>query len=151
MSRPFSIVIWLTLGAIAVAGVATGIEAMRRDTLSVSNSTPNSAPIIANVDPTAPQSLRKLEVEIVTIQSTGFDPSEIKRPAGPFSLHVNNRSEIPELQLRLDRDRAERLQTAPLLRGRLDWKRTIDLPPGRYVLTEAQHPEWVCRITITPQ
>ena len=32
--------------------------------------------------------------------------------------------------------------------GRPDLSDLIDLLPGEYVLREANHPEWICRITI---
>jgi hypothetical protein len=34
-------------------------------------------------------------------------------------------------------------------KGRREWRQLVTLPPGSYALTEADHPGWVCRITIT--
>jgi hypothetical protein len=32
-----------------------------------------------------------------------------------------------------------------------NWSDVIDLQPGRYVLSDGDHPDWVCHITITAQ
>lgn len=34
-------------------------------------------------------------------------------------------------------------------RERLNWNNLENLAPGRYVLTEVNHPEWFCYVTIT--
>jgi hypothetical protein len=36
-------------------------------------------------------------------------------------------------------------------REQQDWNDIMELEPGSYVLTEAEHPKWTCRITITPR
>lgn len=94
---------------------------------------------------------QRLEAELITLLPSGIDPAEIRRPRGPFVLAVENRSGSHELDLRLSRENGERLHEARMLRGRLGWKKHVDLPPGSYLLTEANHPDWVCRITITPR
>jgi hypothetical protein len=38
-----------------------------------------------------------------------------------------------------------------MAKGRLAWRQLVNLSPGDYVLTEATHPDLVCRITITPR
>lgn len=106
---------------------------------------PESAPI------TQGQNSERIESELITVKPSGFDPSEIRRPLGRFSLRVNNRSEIHDLDLRLDRETGERVHEVRLPRGRLQWMKFLDLPPGKYRLSEVNHPEWVCTITITPR
>jgi hypothetical protein len=101
----------------------------------------------AEVQGQAPQG--RVEAELLTIRPTGFDPVEITRPRGSFLLVVNNRSGVGELDLRLDREGAGRQHEARMPRGKLGWKKRIDLPPGKYTLTETNHPDWVCHITIT--
>ena len=91
----------------------------------------------------------KIEAELITIRPAGFDPTEITRPPGRFTLAVNNLSGLPELDLMLDREAGARQHEGRLPRGQLGWKKTVDLPPGTYTLTEVNHPSWVCRITIT--
>ena len=76
------------------------------------------------------------------------DTVKITRPAGRVHLVVRNRSRQPTLTLRLTREGGPLVREAPLSRDRLYWREVIDLPAGRYLLTEAQRPNWVCRITI---
>ena len=56
-----------------------------------------------------------------------------------------------EVDLRLDRVTGNRLRKVKAPSGQLDWTELLDLNPGEYRLTEAKHPDWVCRITITSQ
>jgi hypothetical protein len=94
----------------------------------------------------------RLESEHITIRPTGFEPSEIKRPAGRVLLSVNDRSGLDSLDLRVDAERLHRLFEVRVpqdTKGRREWRQVIVLVPGHYVLTEAGHPDWSCRITIT--
>jgi hypothetical protein len=86
---------------------------------------------------------------LVTIRPFGFEPADITRPAGPFLLEVHNRSGLREVVLRIDREAGNRLYEERVPRRKLDWRTIVNVPPGRYLLTEEGHPTWVCRITIT--
>ena len=93
---------------------------------------------------------RRIEPVFVTLKPTGFEPAELTRSRGPFLLMVDNRSNNPDLLFLLDgesgkREHVQQTRTG----GKLDWNKVLDLPPGRYLLTEADHPNWVCQITIT--
>ncbi len=93
---------------------------------------------------------RRIEPFIVTLKPTGFEPAELTRPRGMFLLIVDNRSNNPDLLFRLDGENGKREHEQQTRKGgRLDWNKPLDLPPGRYLLTETNHPEWVCKITIT--
>jgi len=81
----------------------------------------------------------------------GFEPTEITRPAGRFILVVNNRSWLEEIELRLEREDGNRVREVRRHKNKPDWRDVVDLPPGQYVLKEANHPDWACRITITSQ
>lgn len=91
----------------------------------------------------------RVETELVTIRPTGFEPAEISRVQGRFLLAVDNRAGLEEVTLRLDRVAGNRLRDVKVPRRKLDWREFVDLTPGRYVLSEAAHPEWNCTITIT--
>jgi hypothetical protein len=90
-----------------------------------------------------------IESEIITIRRGGFEPAEIIRPKGPVLWMVDNRSGLKDVSLHLDQEHGNRLRDMLVHREQLDWSETIDLPPGRYQLTEADHPDWICHITIT--
>jgi hypothetical protein len=88
--------------------------------------------------------------ELVTIKRFGFEPAEITRPHGSFVLEVDNRAEVTAVDLRLERVGHEPTREVHIPREKLDWIEILpDLPAGDYLLTEANHPDWVCRITIT--
>ncbi len=92
-----------------------------------------------------------MEVELVTVRPHGFVPAEITRPRGRFLLAVNDRSGLEEVDVRLFREAGGVEREVKVNRKKPDWRELVNLPPGRYVLTEAAHPEWGCRITITPR
>jgi hypothetical protein len=89
------------------------------------------------------------EVEMIKLTAKGFEPAEITRPRGKFLLAVTNRTNLPDLSLRLVHENRRSLDTKRLVRD-MNWRRVLDLPPGHYSLREASHPDWLCRITIEP-
>lgn len=92
-----------------------------------------------------------VQVEIITLRHWGFEPNEVTRPHSNLVLRVDNRSGLEEMSIDIEREAGEKVKEVRGLGGKRDWVEGVDLPPGRYVLSEADHPEWVCRITITPR
>jgi hypothetical protein len=92
----------------------------------------------------------QLESELIIIGPGGFESPTIRRPAGKFFLAIENRSGLDSVTLRINRAAGNRLIEAAVSGGQLDWIDVLDLTPGDYVVTEADHPDWVCNITITP-
>jgi hypothetical protein len=92
----------------------------------------------------------RIEAEIITIRPTGFEPTEITRPKGRFLLLVENHSGLGEVDLLLDRENGDRVREARVQR-KPEWREVANLSPGRYLLKESNHPDWVCQITITDQ
>ena len=90
-----------------------------------------------------------LQAEIITITPRGFEPVQITRPPGRFILMVDNHSELAEVIFRLDQEGGARLYEVPMPQERAEWSEVIELQPGTYLLTEAQHADWLSRITIT--
>ena len=83
---------------------------------------------------------------VIAIRPTGFIPAEIDLKEGRYLLIVQNRSGIRDLTFRLDRDTGEKLQETR--DQKLQWKKTFDLHPGRYVLSVVDHPKWQSIITV---
>jgi hypothetical protein len=76
-------------------------------------------------------------------------------PHAPFFLLVENRSGVGGVSLRVDRiDTATgapaNVRARDVTREELDWADFFDLPPGNYLLSEVRHPDWQCRITVSP-
>jgi hypothetical protein len=90
-----------------------------------------------------------VEAESITLLPRGFEPSQITRPEGMFLIAVDNRSGLDDVTFRLDREAGGRLREAPVSRKKAAWRDLVDLTPGTYLLTEASHPAWHCRIVIT--
>jgi hypothetical protein len=97
--------------------------------------------------PTSSQS-RQNEAEIVTLHPWGFEPKEINRPTGPFFLALDDRSGLSAVEVTLDSESGHRLHAPGLSKNKAKWRQRLTLPPGTYVLREANNPEWTCRITI---
>jgi hypothetical protein len=144
-SRRITVCMSLLICALAVA--ALGFVRARTNHLLVSSFDPP--------DSVAPTTLQNktlnddIEAEIATILPTGFEPAAITRPQGEFLLVINNRSGLEEITWRLDLEIGGKLREVKVGDGKLRSGNFEDLPPGRYVLSEANHPEWICRITIT--
>jgi hypothetical protein len=105
--------------------------------------------------PTTPQTPRRrpiseLQSEVITITRHGFEPRELSRPAGPFLLLLENRSGLRAMLLQLKSEDGQTVRETHLTREESDWNSVVNIPPGRYLLTEANHPRWSCAVTITP-
>ncbi|HYG81522.1 MAG TPA: hypothetical protein VD861_14090 [Pyrinomonadaceae bacterium] len=90
----------------------------------------------------------RIEAEAIVLRPTGFEPAEIRRPAGRVLLAVDNGSELQEAVLRLEREGGQVIHEVHLPRRQQKWRQVVDFTPGTYTLTEANHTDWVCRITI---
>jgi hypothetical protein len=90
----------------------------------------------------------RVEVEVLTLERKGFEPAAIQRPPGRFLLTITNRTEEEDLSLELRPVAGNRLHDVRLRRGRIRSLSDLNLTPGEYVLSETNHPEWTCRISI---
>jgi hypothetical protein len=92
-----------------------------------------------------------LSVENIILTRFGFEPNEIIRNEDEFLLSVENRSEVGDVDLHIDKVAGSRLHQQQVAKERPDWREFFKLEPGDYVLTEASHPDWICKIKITPR
>jgi hypothetical protein len=93
-----------------------------------------------------------VEVEVITAHPYGLEPREISRPSGPFILAIHNRSRLDQMSLQLNRANGASapVREISLPAGKLRQLSLLDLPPGQYVLADTIHPNFECKITITP-
>lgn len=96
---------------------------------------------------TIPQT-EDVEAELITVLPKGFEPGTIVRPAGKFVLMFDNQSRLQPLQLRLERAGVPRVADIKLLR-KTGATKVLNLPPGDYQITEANHSDWTLRLTLT--
>jgi len=138
--------LWLIALALVVLFALANVRARR----AVSSSETRPAKTVNFV--TAPSTQRRIadfESELITITPHGFEPQEITRPQGRVLLMVDNQTDLAVSSLQFTREAGPRINEMQVSREQPNWSEAVDLPPGRYVLTEAEHPEWQCRITIT--
>ena len=169
--RAFQALALSTLAGLAIAGLAA--RAHNRDT-TVSSRTidsPVAALKVADNSAGAPTGARRgpgsaprpaaaqggpnpklTNLAHIAISPLGFDSKAITLPHAPFFLLVENRSGVGGVSLRVDRiDGASgNIRAKNVSREDLDWSDFFDLPPGNYLLSEAGHPDWQCRITVNP-
>jgi hypothetical protein len=91
-----------------------------------------------------------VEAEVIALRPSGFGPAEITRPAGRVLVAVSNQTGTADVVLRLSKEGDKRAHEVRLSKNKRLWRKVVDLAPGAYTLTEASHPEWTCRIIITP-
>lgn len=136
----------LTVAVVLVIVFVAGIAYMRSDV---------SAASASRSDVTTPSILSenqdRVETELITLQQTGFEPNEIRRPRGAFILGVDNRSGVEAIELRLVRTDGQPLNALLNARRKTSWRDVVDLAPGQYVLSEANHSDWTCTVTILPR
>lgn len=110
-------------------------------TIPAPDTTPPTGPMTTSTSTRAP-------VHAVVLGPRGFEPAQITRPAGPFYLMVHTNLRLRSFTLRLDQEGGSRRHEVQIPLRTPRWHATLDLPPGRYILTEANRPRWSCRITI---
>jgi hypothetical protein len=170
--RAFQALALLALGFLALAGFAarahnrnmalssrtvdgTGSTSKARDTsaatMTRARKVADSAPPRAAAAQGGPNP-KLTNVAHIAISPLGFDSKVITMPHAPFFLLVENRSGVGGVSLRVDRiDGASgNIRAKNVSREELDWSDFFDLPPGNYLLSEAGHPDWQCRITVNP-
>lgn len=144
----------LSAGCFALAGFA--VRAYNRpdsDGTAVSRpklQAPGPVPATAGATSAPAPASQRIEVEVVVLTPDGFQPASITRAKGQFILVAHHRSGLSQADLRLDRDTGAHVDQASVPREKAQWSNMYDLPPGKYLLTEATHPGWICSITINP-
>ena len=136
---------------IALLAVSMGAHLWDRPETKVGSSGKPSSTLARVTETSADKSNQPQILALpILLKFAGFVPAEITKPAGDYFFSVGNQSGVSEIVLRLAREHGEKLHEVQVKRQRLRWRQAVHLTPGNYLLTEANHPLWVCRITITP-
>jgi hypothetical protein len=142
----------LCAGVVAVAAVAWGCRAPGSG-VALASATPATVRADATkgieVGPTAAQAAA--DAVMTTLSPEGFTPGQVSHAAGRFNLRVRNRSGQPEVTLRLSKAGGEKVTEVKLTDKVREWTGSFELAAGTYTLSEAGHPDWTCRIEVTPQ
>ena len=91
----------------------------------------------------------KLEVELVTLHASGFEPLEIRRPKGSFVLLLEDRSGKDASAFTLRDLKGGHLREVTTKRASFEWHDVLSLQPGDYLLT-SNNSDSACHITILP-
>jgi hypothetical protein len=135
-SRTFIISLALLFPTTVIcAAIACG-----RVTLPI-NANASSSPGIAS--PAQQGGRNEVRIELT---GNGFIPAEITHAAGTLGIAVENTSARDDYTLRLNTEDGTVLKEIQVQKGSTAW--SISLQPGLYSLTEANHQQWVCRITV---
>lgn len=82
----------------------------------------------------------------IELTNNGFVPSGVTHASGTFAIAVENTSAREDYTLRLKAENGTVLKEIQVQKGSTAW--SVTLQPGRYVLTEADHQQWICTINI---
>ncbi len=82
----------------------------------------------------------------IQLSNEGFNPSEVQHAAGTFAIAVENSNIEGDYTLRLKAADGTVVKEVQVQKGSTAW--TVTLAAGVYTLTEASHPQWLCRITV---
>jgi hypothetical protein len=140
--------IWALALAILV-GIPLTVSTRQRSLLSASQSTAAKLEFSTKAFTERVQSEDGPEGLLFELRPFGFLPSELTVSAGKYLLLLQNRSGQRALTFRLERE-----NEAPLAesnQARRDWKVQVQLTPGTYILSEANHPKWKSVIRVTPR
>jgi len=145
--RPSLLLIALTLAAITL--VSARAHKLRPPSRAQMTSTTEKSASAVSALPQSGSPQEAMEAELITVLPNGFEPAEIRRPAGKFLLAIDNRSGLPEINLSLVRVAGNSVQDLRIRREKPDLRKVVELGPGAYLLTEANHPGWIGRLIIT--
>jgi len=90
----------------------------------------------------------EVKLVLLALWPEGFETNEMRLESGDYLFIIGNRTGLKEVNIRLDRERDERLVAVTVGGRQRDLKRRLKLTPGSYVVTADRNPNWVCRITV---
>jgi hypothetical protein len=130
------------------AALAAGAHARltsRGEAASTSGMSSSILPGAKGVAATVPGATQEDELTI-ELSTAGFAPAEVAHAAGAFAIAVDNRDVTDEYVLQLKAESGTLLNEIRVQKGSASW--AVELAAGRYTLMVANHPDWVCLITI---
>ena len=92
----------------------------------------------------------RVDVERVSLTELGFEPKEITRAKGKFLFVIEARTgSSTQITLGLSEDKGKKLKEVKSHGNQKGWRDFLDLNPGKYLVTVAENPEWICVLNIT--
>ena len=151
-SLAIAVAVLVTIGVVVSARATSRMRAIRRAAPPASETAAASSTQVDTVQSSpGTHPIAQMESELLTLTPHGFEPREIRRPAGRFFLMIENRSGLPVTQPTLALQAGATIRALRISREEANWSEVMNLSPGLYLLTEPNHPGWLCQITITAQ
>ena len=91
---------------------------------------------------------KTLSTRVLVLNIDGFEPAEVIWEKKEFLLVIDNHTAITDLTFQLNREHGARVKEIKMNMRKQRTAGVFDLSPGQYVLTEVNHPDWVCRISV---
>jgi hypothetical protein len=84
----------------------------------------------------------------LTLRSNGFDPMNVQRGAGSFTLSITNQTGSGAVTLHLYKSNGERVREISITAGATVWSDSVSLTTGNYTLVAPDNPAWTCHFDI---
>ncbi len=123
--------------------VATGLTASARAWFSGAGEPKVKNTVAAVTQDSGAQEVRGL----VRLTADGFSPAQLNGAPGKYRIAMTRWSR-DEIVILVRSAGGETLKEMTVPQGQLDWTTLVELGSGSYVLKVANHPEWVCQITV---
>jgi hypothetical protein len=104
---------------------------------------------LAQQVPAVPKVAAPITAVNIRILPGGMFPLKTTIKAGQTLIVARNSSSAPNLNLRLDRDKASNVSNVSMPKGKLVSEAIYNLTPGTYILSEVNHPNWTSTIVVT--
>ena len=143
MSLSRSKLLWVAVPVVCAAIVALAVASAGHG--PIEDSTLKQSDLALDQPPTYMDSI---EERSLTLNSTGFVPTELRPHGNRFLLSLDNRTDLKELVLRLTAEDGKQIRELRVPGGGGDWSELFQLQPGTYVLSEVNHTGWICTIII---
>jgi hypothetical protein len=85
----------------------------------------------------------------LTLRASGFQTKEMSISAGEYFVIIHNASGLDQFGVRIRRESGESVHEVRLSKFQKRWRQNVRFNPGNYIISEIDHPEWTCRITVT--
>ncbi len=138
---------FVVVSALTVLGVNRRLQATKTIATDSPSALTNLAPVPVMQKEVPAE---KVDVERVSLTERGFAPREINRVKGKFLFVVDARtgSSTP-ITFGLSEDKGKRLKEAKSNGNQKGWRDFLDLDAGKYLVTVAENPDWICVINVT--
>lgn len=138
---------FVVVSALTVLGVNRRLQATKTKTAASPPALTNLAlmPVMQKEVPA-----ERIDVERVSLTERGFEPREVNRVKGKFLFVIDSRtgSSTP-VTFSLSEDKGKKLKEVKSPGNQKGWRDFLDLNAGKYLVTVAENPEWICVINVT--